>query len=173
MAADKPSPVEQLHTVLANEADGYRQLVAYTRQEQEALKQANLADLAIVVQSKEKLMVTLQMWESTREQLVARLAQEFGLSPTTSLTDLIGKLDQTIAAKLTALRNEFVLLMEQLLLLNHGNRLMLKAGLVRVDATFDYLASLAAPPVGQYSSNGHGHQPPAAIRAGHVLNWEV
>lgn len=172
MAADNPSPVEQLHAVLANEADGYRQLVAFTRQEQVALKQANLTDLAVVVQSKEKLLATLQTWEKTREQLVARLVQELGLPSAASLTDLIGKLDQAIAQKLTALRNEFVLLMEQLLQLNQSNRMMLQTGLVRVDATFDYLASLAAPPPVNYSANGNS-RPSTSMGAGNVLNWEV
>lgn len=172
MAADKPSPVEQLQSVLASEADGYRQLVAFTRQEQVALKQANLTDLATVVQSKEKLVASLQSWEKNREQLVARLAHELGLPPAATLTDLIGKLDQTIAPKLIALRNEFVLLMEQLLQLNQTNRMMLQAGLVRVDATFDYLASLAAPPPGHYSASGHSRTT-SALAGGKVLNWEV
>ncbi|GAB4428677.1 MAG: hypothetical protein Kow0031_08970 [Anaerolineae bacterium] len=172
MAADNSSPVEQLHTVLANEADGYRQLVAFTRQEQAALKQANLTDLTAVVQQKESLLATLQGWERTREQLVARLAQELGLPPAASLTDLLGKLDQSIAAKLAGLRNEFVLLLEQLLQLNQTNRMMLQAGLVRVDATFDYLAMLAAPPTGHYSASG-SDRPAPALGGGKVLNWEV
>ena len=172
MAADKPSPVEQLQAVLTSEADGYRQLIALTRQEQIALKQENLVELTDVVQRKEKLLATLQRWEHTREQLVSRLAQEFHLPSPATLTDLIGKIDQSIAGKLAALRDEFALLMEQLLYLSQGNRMMLQAGIVRVDATFDYLASLAAPSTGHYTAGG-GEPQTSLLSTGSMLNWEI
>ncbi len=170
MAHNEYASVEELQRLLTDEADGYRQLVELTRREHAALQQENLAELAATVQGKQSLLPQLKQWESIREQLVARLSGEFNLPTTATLSDLIERLDGAIARNLAALRQEFVVMMEQLLRLNQTNHLMLQAGLVRVDATFDYLASLAAPPDGYYTARGIGHTP---ATTGNVLNWEA
>lgn len=170
MAQNTHITVEKLHQLLVCEANGYRQLVALAQRERAALRAENLAELAAAVQHKESLLPQLKQWETAREQLVARLRQDLQLAATATLGDLLERLDGAIAQKLTVLRTEFVSLVEQLVQLNHGNQLMLHSGLARVDATFGYLASLAAPPDGHYTPRGGG---PVQTPTGNVLNWEV
>jgi hypothetical protein len=170
MAQDRHATIIELQNTLTKEASGYRKLVELTRREQEALRTNNLVDLAVMVQDKEELLPQLQQWEANREQLVAQLAGEFQLPVAATLTDLIERLDGAIAQKLAALREEFVNLVEQLIRLSHANQMILQAGLVRVDATFQYLASLTATKPAHYSANGAG---PSSPQTGNVLNWEA
>lgn len=172
MAQDKRATVEQLQTTLSHEAAGYHQLVELARREYAALKTNNLSDLAATVQNKEALLGKLQQWEKSREQLVTRLVQDFKLPATATLSDLIERFDDAIATRLSALRDEFVDLMEELLMLNHTNHRIIQAGLVRVEATFDYLASQALPADGQYSHQGSAPRPSEAA-TGHILNWKA
>jgi flagellar biosynthesis/type III secretory pathway chaperone len=172
MAQENHATVEQLHYLLSDEANGYRELINLTQREHNALKEQNLSELTAVVQSKEKILDRLKQWEQAREELVTQLAKEFKLPLSATMSDLIACLDEAIAPKLIELREEFVGLVEQLIKLSHGNQLMLQAGLVRVDATFNYLASLATPTHGNYTVGGPKNSPPRAT-TGNVLNWEV
>ncbi|MCG3210096.1 MAG: hypothetical protein FOGNACKC_03725 [Anaerolineae bacterium] len=170
MAQDRHFFIEELQSILTHEAGGYRQLVALAQREHEALRQENLVQLSAAVQDKESLLPQLKKWEAAREQLVTRLAGEFHLPASATLSDLIDRLDEAMARKLSALRQEFVTLLEQLLRLNQTNQMMLQAGLVRVDATFGYLASLAAPSNGHYTPRGASQ---SQSSAGQMLNWEA
>jgi flagellar biosynthesis/type III secretory pathway chaperone len=172
MSVVLPPAVEMLHTILSDEAEAYRQLVQLARREHTALQHENLPELVTATRDKEVLMAKLGQWEQKREQLVAHLAKELKLPYGATLSDLIVRLDDTIAHKLSALRQEFVNLMEQLLTLNHSNRLLLQAGLTRVEATFDFLASIAIPADGSYTATGGSHVQSQAA-AGNVLNWEI
>ncbi|MEW5960292.1 MAG: flagellar export chaperone FlgN, partial [Chloroflexota bacterium] len=144
--------VEELYKVLSNEADTYRQLVAATQRERLSLQEENLIELSMAAREKEVLMKGLVTWEKTRQHIVATLSEELKLPIGASLLDIILQLDDALAQKLSSLRQEFIKLVEQLLTLNHGNRLLLQTGLARIDATFEYLASLATPTDGNYSA---------------------
>lgn len=164
--------VQQLLHILSSEATAYRQLVKLTEQERAALQAHKLHDLAATVQAKETLASQVAEWEAQRTRLTQHLAESLHLPATATLAELISRLDGPIAPQLEALREEFVRLMEQLLALTHGNRLLLEAGLSRVEATFGYIASLAAQPDGHYTASGRGHVQPQAA-AGNMLNWKI
>jgi len=172
MAQQNYTTTEQLYHLLSKEVDGYRELVNLTQREHTALKEQNLSELTTVVQGKERILLRLKQWEQAHEGLTSQLVEEFQLPLTATLSDLIACLDSAIAPKLMELREEFVSLVEQLIKLNHGNQLMLQAGLVRVEATFNYLASLATPTNGNYTAGGPKTLPSQAT-TGNVLNWEV
>lgn len=163
---------QQLHQVLISEAAAYRQLIKLTEQERAALQAHRLSDLATTVKAKEVLSTQVAEWEEQRTRLTHTLAESLQLPETATLAELIARLDGAMASKLGGLREEFVGLMEQLLALTHGNRLLLEAGLLRVEATFGYIASLAAQPDGHYTANGRSHVQPQAA-AGNMLNWKV
>ncbi len=165
------STTQDLRSVLADEAEGYRKLVDLAQREQLALKNENIADLAATIKEKEYLLLDLQKLESAREQIVSQQAQELNLPGNVTLSDLIKQFDDATAQQLSKMQKEFAGLVKQLFKLNYSNRTMLQAGLVRVDATFDYLTSLAVPE-GYYTANGTNQVHPNMV-AGHVFNWEV
>jgi flagellar biosynthesis/type III secretory pathway chaperone len=164
--------IEELHSLLNTEAEGYQQLLALTRVEQTALKEENLVTLTAVTQDKQAVMDKLARWEQAREKLVSVLAAQLNLPPGASMLELIAHLDEAVAARLLEMRNRFINMVELLLTLNHGNRLMLQTSLARVEATFDYLSSVAAPPDGSYTAKGSAHTQNQAA-AGNMLNWHV
>jgi flagellar biosynthesis/type III secretory pathway chaperone len=164
--------MEELHKVLSNEAETYRQLVDLTQREREALQKESLVDLTEVTHNKEVLMGNLVKLEQLRGQVVTALAKDLNLPAGASLLDLINHLDETIAQKLSTLRQEFINLVEQLLTLNHGNQLLLQSGLAHIEATFDYLASVVTPADGNYTARG-GTQPQQQTTTGNMLNWQA
>jgi flagellar biosynthesis/type III secretory pathway chaperone len=172
MVPQDHTTAEQLHHLLSKEVDGYRELVTLTQREHTALKEQNLSELTTVVQGKERILLRLKQWDQAREGLMTQLTAEFQLPLTATFSDLMACLDSAIASNLIELRDEFAGLVEQLIKLNHGNQLMLQAGLVRVEATFNYLASLATPTNGNYTAGGPKTLPSQAT-TGNVLNWEV
>ena len=151
---------QQLHQVLISEAAAYRQLIKLTEQERAALQAHRLSDLATTVKAKEVLTTQVAEWEEQRTRLTHTLAESLQLPETATLAELIARLDGAMASKLGVLREEFVGLMEQLLALTHGNRLLLEAGMSRVEATFGGppgwpLHCQGAEP---YPAAGHGWQ---------------
>jgi len=161
---------EELLDGLMGETETYRQLMSLTQSERSALQERNLTSLAEIVRQKEAILANLMEGEKTRQQLVARLTQDIGLPGDASLSDIIAALDDPLAQQLARLRQELTDLVDQLLSLNHGNHLLLKAELEQVEATFNYLMSATFSHDGHYSANGEG-TPQAA--PGTVLNWEV
>lgn len=163
--------IEELQNILVAEADAYRQLITLTETERIALQTENLDSLTAVTEEKQKLLEQVSAWEQVRTKVVSHLAQEFDLAPDISLLDLITHLDEAMAQKLSAIRAEFIQLVEQLLTLNHGNQLMLQTGLVRVESTFDYLSVLAAPRNNSYTATGSSAT--ASQGGGNMLNWQA
>ncbi len=165
------SMIEALETVLASEAAKYRELVALTVHEQAALKAGDMVVLNETAHQKQTLLPQLNRWAKRREQLTAVLADTFHLPATVTLTDLLARMESSIASTLISLREEFIDLMEQLIALNYANSLILQTELARVDSTYSYIASLMVEPEPGYTSNvrvnGGGQS------RGHILNWEV
>lgn len=172
MAVEQSLHVDALHKALLAEAEAYKKLIALVEREKPALQRENLAGLAELIRDKEALMEEIVQRERAREQLVARLAKALALPETISLSDLITHFDELTAQKLSALRQGFIDLVEQLLILNHGNRLLMQSGLDRVEATFDYLAAVVAPPDGNYTARG-ANRPQKQLTAGQMLNWQA
>lgn len=171
--------VEELQQVLAAEAELIRHLVALTEQERAALQMDNLVDLAAITREKEAVLHRLAEREGVREQIVGRLVELLKLSPDVSLPELLFHLDQLtgfparLKAEVADLHQAVVTSMEQLLTLGYGNRSILETGLARVNATFDYLAAVIAPPeAGAYTAKGQNQAKPEAA-AGHMLNWQI
>lgn len=164
--------VEMLQETLSGEAEGYRQLVIMTQREREALVHNRLDDLNKVVNEKLTLATCLKEWEKRREEVTARLARYFGLPATVSLAELAVCFEEAVAQKILALRDEFVELVEQLVKLNHINQQLLQAELVRIDATFNFIASASTRSNGQYytavGNQSDYHQP-----GGNLLNWRA
>lgn len=167
-----PSIVDTLHHTLVGEVEDYQQLLSVTQREQVALQTGSLIDLKATTEAKSSLLQRLADWENTRQQIMAKLAEKLKLPVIFSLSDLIAFCDENTAEKLTALRQDFASLAEQLHLLNQGNQLLLQTELVRVNVTVNYLLSGASMGVG-YTTNGvsaHLATPPSA---GNVFNWQV
>lgn len=154
-----PAAVEDLHITLAKEAEDYRLLVAATQRERTALVENSMDALNATVQEKETLTARLAQWAEKREQLTAFLAGCLGLPATVTLTDLVSHFEETIARQLLALRDEFITLVEQLIILNHGNQLLLQSELVRIETTFDYITTSVTKPVANYTVNGSQIRP--------------
>lgn len=167
MPALSLSNLESLHQTLLGEIEDYRQLVMLTQQERVALQSNNLNDLICTVQQKESLLSRLAKWEKTRQQIVTHLAAMLKLPSNVSLIDLLAFCDESIAQKLSALRQELLSLSGQIRRLTQGNQLLLQAEAVRVDATINYLLSDVA--TGSYHGNSTSRLPVA----GHVFNWRV
>lgn len=164
--------VETLQNTLIDEAEGYRQLVALTQREREALVHNRLDELNAVVKEKLALATSLKQWEKMREQITANLARLLGLPANVSLADLAAAFEESIAQKLLALRDEFIGLVEQLVKLNYTNRQLLQTELVRIDATFDYIASTSSGTHGQYYT-AVGNQSDYRQPGGNLLNWRA
>lgn len=166
------SGFESLHQTLTIEIEDYRQLAMLTQQERAALQSGNLDDLVCAVQKKEGLLIRLDKWAKTRQQLINHLAVMLRLPVTTSLVDLLAFCDEGIAQKLSVLRQEFLALAEQIRGLSQGNQLLLQVELLRVDATVNYLLSNVT--MGSYHSpkdaGNSAHRLPVA---GNMLNWQV
>ncbi len=162
--------IEALETVLASEAAEYRQLVALTANEQAALKQGDVVTLTETIRQKQALLPQLNRWAKRREQLTASLAAALHLPANATLTDLLTHIEGAVADTLIALREDFIDLMEQLITLNHANKLILQTELVRVDATYRYITSLLTEPEPVYAPNHTGNGTNAR---GNILNWEV
>lgn len=170
--ADKvpQSTIEALETVLASEAAEYRRLVALTANEQSALKAGDVVTLTETVQQKQALLPQLNRWAKRREQLTASLAATLHLPADATLTDLLANIEGAVSGTLVTLREEFIELMEQLITLNHANKLILQTELARVDSTYRYIASLLSEPEPVYAPNHTGN---GSSARGNILNWEV
>lgn len=170
---------EALYNVLFDQAQAYRQLIELALQERIALEANDMAQLADVTRSKEFIAEKFFHWDNARATITAHLAAQLNLSTAAPLSDIIMGFDaadfplQTeFMQGLKEMRQEFVKLVEQLLMLYHGNRMLLEAGLARVNATFDYISSASLPRNGQYTAKGRNHVPPQDT-AGNVLNWQA
>jgi|GEM_PF-2188243 len=171
MAKQVPqSTIEALETVLASEASEYRRLVTLTANEQTALKHGDMITLNETIRQKQALLPQLNRWAKRREQLTASLAAALHLSPDATLTDLLTAIGDTVSDTLVTLRGEFIELMEQLITLNHANKLILQAELTRVDSTYRYIASMLSEPEPVYTPNRQGNGTGAR---GNILNWEI
>jgi flagellar biosynthesis/type III secretory pathway chaperone len=182
--------LEDLHNVLCAEAEAYRRLVDLTQRERSALQAGKLTEVEATTREKEAIVESLAQQEEKRELIVAHLAKELRLPTSASLLELVSALtkrlpsfssassdlrgapgrEHSILQELKSLHQEFVSLVEQLLMLNQGNRSVIRAELARVNATFDYLARTFTSPNEQYTSNGKDHSQPTA---GGVLNWQI
>jgi flagellar biosynthesis/type III secretory pathway chaperone len=165
--------IEELQNILVAESEAYQQLITLTQAERSALQKEDLDNLTSVTQEKQELLEKVSAWEQVRATIMAHLANEFGLPPDVSLLDLITHMDESVADTLSDIRNEFIQLVEQLLTLNHGNQLMLQTGLVRIESTFDYLSTIAAPRNSSYSANGNSATPTRQQASGNMLNWQA
>ena len=166
----QPASLEDLHDALVKEAECYRQLVALTEQEHQALRAGDLARLQATVHDKGRVLQSLSQGEHLRETIVAQLGERLNLPPAASLSDIIAQADETATRGLAALRLELRTLLERLLVLNHGSHLLLQSELERVNATFDYLMSSVASSERQYTASGDDRSQPAR---GNVLNWQI
>ena len=168
--------VETLQETLSGEAEGYRRLVEMTEREREALVHNRLDDLNKVVSEKLTLATHLKEWEKRREEVTAGLARHFGLPANVSLAELAVCFEEAAAQKILALRDEFVGVVERLAKLNYINQQLLQAELVRIDATFNFIASASASASAQ--SNGQyytavGNQSDYHQPGGNLLNWRA
>ncbi len=162
--------IEALETVLASEAAEYRRMVALTANEQTALKRGDMVTLNETIRQKQALLPQLNRWAKRREQLTASLAAALHLPADATLTDLLATIGDTVSDTLITLREEFIELMEQLITLNHANKLILQTELARVDSTYRYIASLFSEPEPVYAPNRTGN---GTGTRGNILNWEV
>lgn len=172
MSVLPPSSLESLQQTLTHEIEDYRQLAALTHQERVALQSGNLDDLIATVGAKESLLTRLSTWERNRQQLIAHLAAILKKPASITLSELLTFCDDNIAQKLSALRQEFIALVEQIRGLSQGNQLLLQAELVRVDVTVNYLLA-AITPGGYQPVHMAGNPAPKLPVAGNMLNWRV
>lgn len=171
MAVKSPEKtIIELEETLANEAAEYRQLVELTACEQMALKSSNLDELSDAIRKKQALIPEINRWTSRREQLTAGLAARFNLPTNATLTDILTHFEGAIAQKIIRLREEFIELMEQLITLNHANKMILQTELARVNSTYDYIAAMLADPAEGYAPTGVTQ---TGKNRGNILNWEV
>ena len=171
MATKPPEKtIIELGQVLSNEAAEYRQLVVLVAREQAALKSNDLDELNDAVRQKQALIPGINRWTSRREQLTAALAARFNLPTNATLTDILAHFEGAIAQKIIQLREEFIELMEQLITLNHANKMILQTELVRVNSTYDYIAAMLAEPKDGYAASGTTQ---SGQNRGNILNWEV
>jgi len=170
MSSPNSSLLDALYHTLISEVEDYRHLITLTESEQAALQKGNLTDLMATVQGKENLLSRLAQWEQARQRITATLAERLQL-PAASLSDLLSHCDQAIGQKLSALRQEFVGLVEQLRSLNQSNQLLLQTELVRVNATLNYVLGPVASD-SPYSVRGASRNTRLPV-AGNVLNWRI
>jgi len=162
--------IQQLEDTLVHEAAEYRQLVALTAREQAALKASDLAELNDTIREKQSLLPKISHWTTRRERLTAALAARFNLPTDATLTDLLAHVEGAIAEKMIALREEFIELMEQLIVLNHTNKMILQTELARVDSTYDFITAMFSEPNDNYAPPGASQ---SGNNRGYILNWEI
>jgi flagellar biosynthesis/type III secretory pathway chaperone len=190
MSLPETSTLEDLYDVLRDEAESYRRLVLLTQRERSALHAGKLTDMETAIREKEAILASVAQQERRRELIVAHLAKERRLPAGVSLLELISDLAETVPSlnlstshlsgtsgkensmlqKLKSLYQEFASLAEQLLMLNQGNRSVIQAELVRVNATFEYLSQIFKSSNERYTCRGKDHLQP---NAGSVLNWQI
>jgi len=170
--SDYMEQVERLQDTLEAEAAEYRRLVSLTESERTAILSNDVDALHATVEAKETLTVHLARWAQKREYLTTNLAKEFGLPENAALTDLLAYFEETLAQKLTALREEFISLVERLITLNHGNQMLLRSELVRVESTFDYIKHTTIRPDGHYSARGAATVRPQRSTDS-IFNWQI
>jgi flagellar biosynthesis/type III secretory pathway chaperone len=170
MPAASMSTVEQLHSALLGETDFYRQLVALTQREREALQNKNITSLTEIIRQKEDVLSNLAQGEKVREEIVQLLSQDLNLPHRATLQDITAVLEDPFAGKLSALRQELSEVVDELLALNQGNSLIVQSQLDQVDATLEYLSSCFTVDDGNYDQEGAGR---GRGNSGQVLNWQV
>lgn len=165
----KSQTIALLEQTLAKEAAEYRQLVSLAEREQQALMSNNLQKLEQTIREKETLLTQVATWASKREKLTAALAAKFGLASNATLTDILAHIEEKVAQKMIALREEFIELMERLITLNYTNKMILQTELVRVDSTFQYITSTFSEPANGYTASGSNK----SSAGKNILNWQV
>jgi hypothetical protein len=156
--------------VLASEVEACRRMVALTLQERSTLETGDVAALAAVLRDKEAALESLNKWHADRERMVRDSMGDELPDAGITLPQTPADMDEASRRELEPLQHELVDLVRQLLVLNHGNRLLIQADLDQIDATFSFLAQATEDDSGIYKGVGTGQLRPVT---GNMLNWEV
>jgi len=148
--------LEQIERILAREFRLYQGLLALTRQERQALIAGALEDLSEAVHQKELALDQLNQLEADRVSALGAWSRAHGGDAT--LMALMADVDAETAARFGRLREGILAIASQLRDFGLANRALAEIALERLEATRNYLLTLATP------VPAYGPQPTAAPR---------
>jgi RNase adaptor protein for sRNA GlmZ degradation len=157
---DPASLLAELESVLVQEFRLYQRLLALAREERRALTAADLTALTNALQATESIYAQLMQLEAQRNQALERWAQAWQAPPPATLAEILPRLENGPAQRLSRLREGILALAYQLRDLAQGNRALAQAALERVDELRRFLLDLAQSPVG-YAPTGQPASAPA------------
>jgi len=164
-AVERVNLAANLGVILTLEDRACAELLALTREEQQALQERDMTGLMTVVRAKEGVRLRLRDLDSSRAALLARARQVLGLDEAPgSLGELLRFLLPAEAARLESVAQHIIAQAEEIAWINHANGLLLQASLTFAAAVLSRLSG--SDPRGRLYDRA-GHLRPAD--AGHLL----
>jgi flagellar biosynthesis/type III secretory pathway chaperone len=170
MSEISPSTLEELSNELTKETETYRQLVAMTQREQVALLESDVTELSTIIIQKGEIVANLMQQEQLRASLVSSLLGDEVEPSGDSMAMLLKVVEKSHSAELKEQVQSFMILVKQLLGLNHGNKLLLESHLGHIESTFRFIIRASRPPENSYGAKGILLSPASA---GNVLNRSI
>jgi flagellar biosynthesis/type III secretory pathway chaperone len=148
----------------------YQSLFRVLQNEKDAVVGLNLQQLNEACKAKDNLLLKLRILEEQREQLMDRVAAEFGRSPQSlTITELSLLVDEPVAARLRQRSADLLALIQALQDATRQNKFLMSHSMQLIQGSYNLLNNLvAANPVYYRSGNVQTN-----ARTGRLLNGDI
>ena len=148
----------------------YQSLFRVLQNEKDAVVGLNLQQLNEACKAKDNLLLKLRILEEQREQIMARVAAEFGRSPQRlTITELSLLVDKSYAERLRQCSSDLVALIRALQDTSRQNKFLMSHSMQLIQGSYNLLNNLmAANPVYYSSGNVQNN-----AQTGKLLNGDI
>jgi flagellar biosynthesis/type III secretory pathway chaperone len=148
----------------------YQSLFRVLQNEKDAVVGLNLQQLNEACKAKDNLLLKLRILEERREQIMARVAAEFGRSPQRlTITELSLLVDKSYAERLRQCSSDLVALIRALQDTSRQNKFLMSHSVQLIQGSYNLLNNLmAANPVYYSSGNVQNN-----AQTGKLLNGDI
>jgi flagellar biosynthesis/type III secretory pathway chaperone len=148
----------------------YQSLFRVLQNEKDAVVGLNLQQLNEACKAKDNLLLKLRILEERREQIMARVAAEFGRSPQRlTITELSLLVDKSYAERLRQCSSDLVALIQALQDTSRQNKFLMSHSVQLIQGSYNLLNNLmAANPVYYSSGNVQNN-----AQTGKLLNGDI
>ena len=148
----------------------YQSLFRVLQNEKDAVVGLNLQQLNEACKAKDNLLLKLRILEERREQIMARVAAEFGRSPQRlTITELSLLVDKSYAERLRQCSSDLVALIQTLQDTSRQNKFLMSHSMQLIQGSYNLLNNLmAANPVYYSSGNVQNN-----AQTGKLLNGDI
>jgi len=162
--------IKKLIGLLEHTTELYKLLFAVVQNEKNAVVGLDLQQLNEACKAKENLLLKLRILEEQREQIMDRVAAEFGRSPQNlTITELSLLVDKSYADRLRRCSSDLVALIQTLQDTSRQNKFLMSHSMQLIQGSYNLLNNLmTANPVYYSSGNVQNN-----AQTGKLLNGDI